>query len=55
LGGKDITTAEFDQIIEDMQAADAEGAAPPPKLLYTSVDDAQMQGFLRLAGKGARS
>jgi pyruvate ferredoxin oxidoreductase alpha subunit len=51
LGGKDISTAEFDQIFEDMQSAAAIGAAPPPRLLYTNVDQAQMKGFLRLAGK----
>jgi pyruvate ferredoxin oxidoreductase alpha subunit len=51
LGGKDISCAEFDQILEDMQLAHAEGAAPPPRLLYTSAEAAQMRGFLRLAGK----
>jgi pyruvate ferredoxin oxidoreductase alpha subunit len=51
LGGKDISSAEFDQIFEDMQAAAAVGTAPPPRLLYTSVDDALIKGFLRLAGK----
>jgi pyruvate ferredoxin oxidoreductase alpha subunit len=55
LGGKDISSAEFDQILEDMQRAHAEGAAPPPRLLYTTADDAQMRGFLRLAGKEVAS
>jgi len=54
LGGKDISSAEFDQVLEDMQMAAAVGAAPPPRLLYTSTDDAQMKGFLRLAGKEVR-
>ncbi|HLH30660.1 MAG TPA: pyruvate synthase, partial [Terriglobia bacterium] len=53
LGGKDITTAEFDHILEDMQSAAATGRVPAPQLLYTDRDDAQMKGFLRLAGKEA--
>jgi pyruvate ferredoxin oxidoreductase alpha subunit len=55
LGGKDITFAEFDQILEDMKMAAVAGAAPPPRLLYNSVDEAQMKGFLRLAGKEVRT
>jgi pyruvate ferredoxin oxidoreductase alpha subunit len=51
LGGKDIGTAEFDQILGDMQDAAATGNVPSPRLLYTNVDDAQMKGFMRLAGK----
>jgi pyruvate ferredoxin oxidoreductase alpha subunit len=55
LGGKDITAAEFDQILAETQMAAAVGSAPPPRLLYTSVDEAQMKGFLRLAGKEVRT
>jgi pyruvate ferredoxin oxidoreductase alpha subunit len=51
LGGKDISSVEFDQIVKDMQSAHATGVTPPPRLLYTTADDAQMRGFLRLAGK----
>ena len=51
LGGKDISSAEFNQILQDMQMAAIVGTAPPARLLYTSADDAQMKGFLRLAGK----
>jgi pyruvate ferredoxin oxidoreductase alpha subunit len=51
LGGKDLSSTEFDQIAKDMQSADATGVVPPPRLLYTSADEAQMRGFLRLAGK----
>jgi pyruvate ferredoxin oxidoreductase alpha subunit len=54
LGGKDITTAELDQILEDLQAASASGITPSPRLLYTNVDQAQLVGFLRLAGKEVR-
>jgi pyruvate ferredoxin oxidoreductase alpha subunit len=55
LGGKDISTVEFDQIAEDMQNAHATGVVPPPRLLYTSADELQMRGFLRLAGKEVRA
>jgi pyruvate ferredoxin oxidoreductase alpha subunit len=55
LGGKDISAAEFDLILEDMKAAAVVGTAPPPRLLYTNVDEAQARGFLRLAGKEVRS
>jgi pyruvate ferredoxin oxidoreductase alpha subunit len=55
LGGKDISSAEFDRILEDMQLAHLEGTAPPPRLLYTNADSAQMRGFLRLAGKEVAS
>ena len=51
LGGKDIGTPEFDHILEEMQIAATIGAAPPPRLLYTNLDEAQRKGFLRLAGK----
>jgi pyruvate ferredoxin oxidoreductase alpha subunit len=51
LGGKDIGTAEFDQIFEDLWDAAASGITPPPRLLYTNADQAQVDGFLRLAGK----
>ena len=53
LGGKDISTAEFDQIAEDMQAASVTGVTRPPRLLYTNVEEAQIDGLLRLAGKDA--
>jgi pyruvate ferredoxin oxidoreductase alpha subunit len=55
LGGKDISAAEFDLILEDMQAAAVVGAAPPPRLLYTNADEAQARNFLRVAGKEVRS
>jgi pyruvate ferredoxin oxidoreductase alpha subunit len=51
LGGKDISSVEFDQIAKDMQSAYATGVVSPPRLLYTTADEAQMRGFLRLAGK----
>lgn len=51
LGGKDISAVEFDRILEDLEASSASGETPPPRLLYTRADEAQMNGFLRLAGK----
>jgi pyruvate ferredoxin oxidoreductase alpha subunit len=51
LGGKDISSVEFDQILQDLQSANATGEVPPPRLLYTTADDTQMRGVLRLAGK----
>jgi pyruvate ferredoxin oxidoreductase alpha subunit len=53
LGGKDLSEIEFDQILDDMKSAAVTGVTPPARLLYTSADDAQMRGFLRLAGKEA--
>jgi pyruvate ferredoxin oxidoreductase alpha subunit len=54
LGGKDISAAEFDQIMEDMQTTTRTGVTPPPRLLYTNADEAQMAAFRRLAGKDIR-
>jgi pyruvate ferredoxin oxidoreductase alpha subunit len=51
LGGKDVGVAEFDQILADMKATAIGGETPPPRLLFTNVDQAQMRGFQRLAGK----
>jgi pyruvate ferredoxin oxidoreductase alpha subunit len=51
LGGKDISSAEFDQIVEDMQGVAATGNVPAPRLLYTNANEAQMRGFMKLAGK----
>jgi pyruvate ferredoxin oxidoreductase alpha subunit len=52
LGGKDISTVEFDHILNDLQDSAATGQAKPAQLLYTDREDAQMATFLRLAGKG---
>jgi pyruvate ferredoxin oxidoreductase alpha subunit len=52
LGGKDVSGAEFDQILEDLQRSLADGHAMPPRLLYTDREEAQMATFLRIAGKG---
>jgi pyruvate ferredoxin oxidoreductase alpha subunit len=52
LGGKDISAAEFDHILADLQDSAATGQAKPRRLLYTDREDGQMAAFLRLAGKG---
>lgn len=52
LGGKDLSTAEFDHIAQDLQHSVSRGEAPPPRLLYTDREAEQMAAFLRLAGKG---
>jgi pyruvate ferredoxin oxidoreductase alpha subunit len=52
LGGKDISAAEFDHIVADLQQSSATGEARPPQLLYTDREEAQMDAFLKLAGKG---
>jgi pyruvate ferredoxin oxidoreductase alpha subunit len=51
LGGKDITSVEFDQILTDMETACRSGITPGRRLLYTSADEAQLDTFLRIAGK----
>jgi pyruvate ferredoxin oxidoreductase alpha subunit len=52
LGGKDISTAEFDHILSDLQDSAATGQAKPTRLLYTDREDAQMAAFCRLLAKG---
>lgn len=52
LGGKDLSTAEFDRMLNDLQDCAATGQATPTRLLYTDREDAQMAAFLRIAGKG---
>jgi pyruvate ferredoxin oxidoreductase alpha subunit len=38
LGGRDISDGEFDAIVEVARKAAADGAAPPPRLLYTESE-----------------
>jgi pyruvate ferredoxin oxidoreductase alpha subunit len=52
LGGKDLSGAEFDQVLEDLQRSVADGQAMPPRLLYTDREEAQTATFLQIAGKG---
>ena len=56
LGGKNLSSTEFDQILADLQHGVADdGKAMPPRLLYTDREAAQMDTFLRIAGKGEAS
>ncbi|HXH10612.1 MAG TPA: pyruvate synthase [Alphaproteobacteria bacterium] len=52
LGGKDLSAAEFDHIVRDIQDSVSRGETPPPRLLYTDREAEQMAAFQRLAGKG---
>jgi len=51
LGGKEIGDAEFQRIVDDLGRAAATGEAPPPRLLFTDADAAQVATLLRIAGK----
>jgi pyruvate ferredoxin oxidoreductase alpha subunit len=51
LGGKDISTAEFDAVFQDMARAAAGHRVESPRLLYTRPEQARMQDLLRIAGK----
>ena len=51
LGGKDISTAEFDAVFQDMARAAAGHRVESPRLLYTRPEQARMHDLLRIAGK----
>jgi pyruvate ferredoxin oxidoreductase alpha subunit len=51
LGGKDISTAEFDAIFHDLQRAAVGDCVESPHLLYTRPEQKRMQTLLRIAGK----
>ncbi|MDH3599838.1 MAG: pyruvate synthase [Candidatus Tectomicrobia bacterium] len=51
LGGKDISTAEFDAVFHDLQRAAAGDGVESPRLLYTRPEQERMQTLLRIAGK----
>jgi pyruvate ferredoxin oxidoreductase alpha subunit len=52
LGGKDLASAEFDHIVEEMKACSLTGIIPPACLLYTNIEHEQTLAALRQAGKG---
>ncbi|MFQ5713380.1 MAG: pyruvate synthase [Candidatus Scalinduaceae bacterium] len=54
LGGKDISLAEFDYIIEEMKKSLETGTVPETQLLYTEHDLQQINNFLNIAGKASR-
>ena len=51
LGGKDISIAEFQKILEDTISASEDGAAPTIQLLYTENEWEYMKHLLEKAGK----
>lgn len=51
LGGKEISEAEFRHVVDDLRRAAVTGEVPPPRLLYTEGEAAQMAALLRVAGK----
>ena len=51
LGGKDISTAEFDVVFDDLQRAAAGERVMGLRLLYTQPELERMQTLLRIAGK----
>jgi pyruvate ferredoxin oxidoreductase alpha subunit len=55
LGGKELGEVEFRRVIDDLRAAAATGAAPPPRLLFTAAETRQVETLLRIAGKEVAS
>jgi pyruvate ferredoxin oxidoreductase alpha subunit len=51
LGGKDIGEAEFDRIVADLRRAAVTGEVPPPRLLFTDAEAAEVRALLAVAGK----
>lgn len=51
LGGKDISHAEFNHIIEEMGKSMKTGVVPDTQLLYTKSDLKQINNMLNIAGK----
>ena len=50
-GGKDISEPEFEQIVADLKQAAGTGQTPPPRLLFTDAEAAQVETLLAVAGK----
>jgi pyruvate ferredoxin oxidoreductase alpha subunit len=55
LGGKDISDAEFDIALADMERAAAGETHNEPRLLYTKAEQDRMRTLLRIAGKELRT
>ena len=51
LGGKNISDAEFDAVLHDLQRAAAGERVISPRLLYTQAEHRRMQSLLTIAGK----
>lgn len=54
LGGKDISAAEFQKVLNDTILASGSGVVPETQLLYTEGEWEQMKHLLEIAGKPAR-
>ncbi len=51
LGGKDISSAEFDHVLDAVESATPNGRPVEPELLMTAAEWRQVQGRLAAAGK----
>ena len=54
LGGRDISEAEFLEMVRVTQKAVETGKTPPPRLLYTKEELAQMEGLKSIAQQSKR-
>jgi len=55
LGGKDISEAEFDAVLLDLQRLAQGERVKSPRLLYTRVEQERMRTLLKIAGKEVRA
>jgi pyruvate ferredoxin oxidoreductase alpha subunit len=51
LGGKDISEAEFDAVLRDLERAAAGERVVSPRLLYTQAERERTRALLKIAGK----
>jgi len=51
LGGKDISAAEFDAVLHDLERAAAGERVVSPRLLYTRLEQERTRVLLKIAGK----
>jgi pyruvate ferredoxin oxidoreductase alpha subunit len=51
LGGKDISAAEFDAVLHDLERAAAGERVVNPRLLYTRLEQERTRTLLKIAGK----
>jgi pyruvate ferredoxin oxidoreductase alpha subunit len=55
LGGKDISSAEFEAVLRDLQRAANGERMTSPRLLYTNSDQSRVRALLKIAGKEVNS
>ena len=53
LGGKNLSDAELDFALEELERAAAGESVTSPRLLYTAAERERMESLLRIAGKEA--